>query len=128
LTELTPCEFFLFRYVPDVVRGEFINIGVLIRQSATPKSLVRFTQDWTRVQAVNPDADVILLEAIGNDLAERLRIEPVDRILKELVELLSNSIQIDGPHTCLAPALEVEMDRLMRLYIEPISQDNIEAD
>ena len=34
LPERLPCEFFLIRYVPDVVKGEFVNIGVLLREAA----------------------------------------------------------------------------------------------
>ncbi len=27
------CEFFLLRYVPDVVKGEFVNIGVVLLEA-----------------------------------------------------------------------------------------------
>ncbi len=33
MAERTPCEFFLIRYVPDAVKGEFVNIGVLLREA-----------------------------------------------------------------------------------------------
>ena len=33
MRDRVPCEFFLLRYVPDVVKGEFVNIGVLLRES-----------------------------------------------------------------------------------------------
>ena len=45
-----PCEFFLVRYVPDPVRGEFVNIGVLLREAGGSAAQVRFTRDWTRVR------------------------------------------------------------------------------
>ncbi len=32
MQERVPCEFCLMRYVPDVVRGEFVTIGVLLRE------------------------------------------------------------------------------------------------
>ncbi len=51
------CEFFLLRYVPDVVKGEFVNIGVLLRETAGSRQAgrqawaqVRFTRDWSRVR------------------------------------------------------------------------------
>ncbi len=33
VAERFQCEFFLIRYVPDVVKGEFANIGVLLREA-----------------------------------------------------------------------------------------------
>ena len=33
MRERVQCEFFLIRYVPDVVKGEFVNIGVLLREA-----------------------------------------------------------------------------------------------
>ena len=31
------CEFFLVRYVPDAVKNEFVNIGVVLREAGRPK-------------------------------------------------------------------------------------------
>ena len=30
MADFKQCEFFLLRYVPDVVKGEFVNIGVVL--------------------------------------------------------------------------------------------------
>ena len=30
MPDLRKCEFFLLRYVPDAVKDEFVNIGVLV--------------------------------------------------------------------------------------------------
>ncbi len=71
MRERLPCEFFLIRYVPDVVKGEFTNIGVVLREAAAgsgserlSRSVVRFTRDWSRVRCMDQDADVGLLEAL----------------------------------------------------------------
>jgi hypothetical protein len=124
LTELTPCEFFLFRYVPDVVKGEFINIGVLIRPvNDSHRPSLRFTCDWSRVQALDHDADTALLEAFGTEISERLKTESADTLLEGLLESLSNSIQIAGPQACLVDTMEAELDRLMLLFVESRSSD-----
>ena len=65
MNDRLPCEFFLIRYVPDVVKGEFTNIGVLLREavgSAVP--LLRFTRDWSRVRCMDANADLGLLESL----------------------------------------------------------------
>jgi hypothetical protein len=122
LTELIGCEFFLFRYVPDAVKEEFVNIGILVRQVADVaeplQPLLRFTRDWSRVRAIDPDADVALLEVLEVDIVGRLMGDSGRAVLDEFLESLSNSIQIVGPRACLALTLEAELERLMRLYVE----------
>ena len=75
MRERLPCEFFLIRYVPDVVKGEFTNIGVLLREAGRDDSaVVRFTRDWTRVRCMDADADIGLLEGLEGEIAARLRL------------------------------------------------------
>ena len=132
--ERVPCEFFLIRYVPDVVKGEFVNIGVLLREAAGPSSglpsgmgarvpAIRFTRDWARVRCMDADADVGLLEGLEQEIAGRLRVGVSDRDPKGVIEVLedslSNSIQITAPRATLAENLATEMEQLMRMYVEP---------
>jgi hypothetical protein len=117
------CEFFLIRYVPDVVKGEFTNIGVLLRepgQDAT--AVVRFTRDWSRVRCMDADADVALLEALEGEIADRLRTTATDAkpVMQVLEDTLSNSIQITEPRAALAESIPAELDQLMRMYVEPL--------
>jgi hypothetical protein len=123
LPQRIQCEFFLIRYVPDVVKGEFTNIGVLLRepgQDAT--AVVRFTRDWSRVRCMDADADVALLEALEGEIADRLRTAATDtkQVLPYLQETLSNSIQITEPRAALAESIPAELDQLMRMYVEPL--------
>ncbi|WP_263373623.1 DUF3037 domain-containing protein [Granulicella aggregans] len=123
-----PCEFFLIRYVPDVVKGEFTNIGVLLRDSSNPglPPRLRFTRDWTRVRCMHLDADTDLLEALEAEMLHRLQTDTSDPatypkpILTALTDSLSNSIQISEPRACIAENLTVELEQLMRLYVEPL--------
>ena len=66
------CEFFLIRYVPDVVKGEFTNIGVVLREAGRRDgaAVVRFTRDWSRVRCMDADADVGLLESLEGEIAD----------------------------------------------------------
>lgn len=121
-----PCEFFLVRYVPDVVKGEFANIGVLLREAGRADSaLVRFTRDWGRLRCMDADADIGLLETLEAEIADRLKqgmgnaagIKPVMEVLEDT---LSNSVQISEMKACLAESLPAEMEQLMRMYVEPL--------
>jgi hypothetical protein len=126
LAERIQCEFFLIRYVPDVVKGEFTNIGVLLREAGREDSaVVRFTRDWSRVRCMDADADVGLLETLEGEIAERLRVGAVEKtftkpVMEVLEDTLSNSIQITEARATLAESLPAEMDQLMRMYVEPL--------
>jgi hypothetical protein len=124
--ERLPCEFFLIRYVPDVVKGEFANIGVLLREAGRDDgAVVRFTRDWSRVRCMDADADIGLLEGLEAEIAARLQtgvkdapgIKPVMEILQDT---LSNSVQITPVKACLAESMPAELEQLMRMYVEPL--------
>jgi hypothetical protein len=130
LAERLACEFFLIRYVPDVVKGEFTNIGVVLREAMPSRAgrgtVVRFTRDWSRVRCMDADADVELLEALEAEIAVRLRrgegggegdLKPV---LEVLGDTLSNSVQITPARACLAESMVAEMEQLLRMYVEPL--------
>lgn len=123
------CEFFLVRYVPDPVKNEFVNIGVLLREAANSETVVRFTREWARVRCLDPDADVTLLEALESEIRLRLADErrvnpankevPVSAVLNELEDSFSNSIQLTPAKACLAESMVAEVEQLMRIYVEP---------
>jgi len=118
------CEFSLVRYVPDVVKGEFTNIGVVLR-APDGGSQVRFTRDWARVRCMDPEADTELLEQLESEIAERLASGVVERVnAKPIVEMLedslSNSVQISEMRGTLAESVVAEMEQLMRMYVEPL--------
>ena len=126
MAERVQCEFFLIRYVPDVVKGEFANIGVLLREAGRDESaVVRFTRDWARVKCMDADADIGLLEALEGETGARLKtvgrdapgIKPVMEILEDT---LANSVQMTEVRACLAESLPAEIEQLMKMYVEPL--------
>lgn len=115
------CEFFLVRYVPDPVKNEFVNIGVVLREAAEGgAAAVRFTRDWARVRCADPDADIAMLEALEAEMRQRLtEQETSGKPLMQVIEdSFSNLIQVTEAKGCLAENLAAEMDALMRLYVE----------
>jgi hypothetical protein len=122
MAERTQCEFQLIRYVPDPVRNEFVNIGVLLRSAAGGESLLRFTRDWSRVRCLDPDADIQMLEALEIEVAQRLQSQAADhpRPIRALLEAsLSNGIQITEAKGHLAETFLAGLDDLMRLHVDP---------
>lgn len=122
MTDRIQCEFFLLRYVPDAVKNEFVNIGVMLREAGrTETTQVRFTRDWSRVRCMDPDADTGLLEAMEGELAARVRDAGTGSkpVMQMLEESLSTSVQMTEKRGSLALSMPAELEQLMRLYVEP---------
>lgn len=117
------CNFFLLRYVPDAVKNEFVNIGlVLLPPAGAPE--VRFTRDWARVKCLDSEADTELLESLEPDLRRQLQQADGDRgfILRRIQDSFSNTIQPSEFKACLAESPAREADALARIYLEPSRQ------
>lgn len=115
MTDLQRCEFSLIRYVPDPVKNEFVNIGVLLRSEGADAA-VRLTRDWSRVRCVDPDADTAMLEALEGEIGRRLA-EDVGAGVASLEDALSNAVQLSESRACLAESFATQMESLMSLYV-----------
>jgi len=123
--ERRECEFFLVRYVPDPVKNEYVNIGVLLReQGVAEEAVVRFTRDWSRVRCVDPDADTTMLEALEEDVRRRMSVQGAAAI-KALQDSLSNDVQLTEAKGFLAESIPAGMEELMRLYVEPRKREAV---
>jgi Protein of unknown function (DUF3037) len=121
MAERKQCEFQLIRYVPDPVKNEFVNIGVLLRASDGEQSLLRFTRDWGRVRCLDPDADTQMLEALESEIGHRLLGPPAHHakpIIALLEDSLSNGLQITETKAYLAETFLAGLEDLMRQYVD----------
>ncbi len=116
-------EFFLLRYVPDAVKDEFVNIGVMLVENGAPGAAfsdLRFTRDWRRVKCLDPEADIEMLEALEPDLRSRLaEAASRERILHVLKDSFSGSLQLSPGKACLAESPQEELGKLAAMYLEP---------
>jgi hypothetical protein len=113
-------EFFLLRYVPDVVRGEFVNVGLLMYGEGAGFADVRFTRDWRRLFCLDPGADVEWLLAMEREMRARVQ-DPGSRadLLYRLQDLCSNTIQLSPVAGCLAEDAAAEFQALAKRYVDP---------
>ena len=116
------CEFQLIRYVPDAVRDEFVNIGVLMRGADGAEApVVRLTRDWARVRCADPEADTAMLEALEEELRARLGETPPEgaRPLMGVIEdSFSNLVQVTDAKGYLAESMISGVEELMRVHVE----------
>jgi hypothetical protein len=108
----------LIRYVPDAIKDEFVNIGVLLLNGDSAD--LRFTRDWRRVRCLDPAADIEMLEALEADLRQQLTSGVLDRatLLTKLQEHLSNGLQLTAAKGCLAEDPAQELQSLAQMYLE----------
>jgi Protein of unknown function (DUF3037) len=125
MTERKQCEFQLIRYVPDPIRNEFVNIGVLLRASGGEQSELRFTRDWGRVRCLDPDADTQMLEALEIEVGHRLWGRAEGRpdlfpspLMARLEDSLSNGVQITESKAYLAETFLTALEDLMRMFVD----------
>lgn len=126
MAEKKQCEFFLLRYVPDAVKDEFVNIGVVLLETGGTGGAsaafadLRFTADWSRVRCLDPAADVEMLEAVEADLRRGLSESGASRdlLLKRINDSFSNTLQLSPVKACLAESPREELGRLAEMYLE----------
>ena len=133
MAEYRQCEFYLLRYVPDAVKDEFVNLGVVLLETGDVGGVytdVRFTRDWRRVRCLDPEADVELLESFEGELRRMLQSQatevinyrgPMTRrewLLRLLEDGMSNALQITPAKAVLTESPEKELGELARTYLE----------
>lgn len=112
------CEFFLLRYVPDAVKNEFVNIGVVMTDD-NGFAEVRFTRDWRRVRCLDPDADVDMLVAMEESIRGQLQLAGGREDLLRLIgDSFSNTVQLSPATALLAEDPAAEVERLAEMYLE----------
>jgi hypothetical protein len=108
----------LLRYVPDLVRDEWVNIGVLVFNPRTGERRLRLIDDqmeYTRIRRLHPSVDEAVLRALRDDLEDRLDSAsaiPLPNILRKCDETLSTTLQIAPQKGVLADDLDAELERL----------------
>ncbi len=116
-------EFFLLRYVPDAVKGEFVNFGLMaIENGPDGASLidVRFTRDWGRVLCLDPQADVDVLAALQKDIQQEVgRKKDELTLLKRMEDSFSGMVQVSPIMPALTEKIAVvEIADVARMFLE----------
>ena len=119
----------VLRYVPNLVRDEWVNIGVLVFNPETGERRLRLIEDpeeYNRVRRLHPSADEPLLRALRDELERRLDSKSVDKssdapaaspipwraVLNKWEDTLSNVLQIAPQKGVLADDLDAELERI----------------
>jgi hypothetical protein len=121
----------ILRYVPNLVRDEWVNIGVLVFHPQSGERRLRLIEEqdeYNRVRRLHPGADEALLRALRDDLETRLdsgiganggsvSAIPWQKVLSKWDETLSNALQIAPQKGLRADDLDAEVERLYRDHV-----------
>jgi hypothetical protein len=116
-------EFFLLRYVPDAVKGEFVNFGLIaIENGLNGAELidVRFTRDWGRVLCLDPHADVDVLSALQREIQQEVgRKRDELTLLKKMEDSFSGLVQVSLVMPAMTEKIAaVEIADVAKMFLE----------
>ena len=110
-------QFFLLRYMPNLVRGEFINIGVMLYDAGEGKFFPpRLLDDFRRARRLHPWADIEVLAGLETQIEREMAGGDREKFLKRMSEL-SNQLSVGEPAAVLTTEPEAELDRLFDTYV-----------
>ena len=113
------CEFYLLRYVPNIVRGEFVNLGVLVYDAQAKRLLPpRLLEDFRRVRRLHPWADLDVLRGLEAQIEAEAPQQNGDlRTYLERLQQYSNVLEFSEPKAVLTTDPEAELERLFETYV-----------
>src|SRR3974390_150815 len=123
MAEKRKLEFFLLRYVPDAVKGEFVNFGLIAVENAPEGHWIvdaRFTRDWSRVRCLDPQVDLEVLEALQKEIRQEIGLTR-DRaiLLRRMEDSFSGMVQLSGGMPVLTERSALaEVDDFARTFLD----------
>jgi hypothetical protein len=112
----------LLRYVPNLVRDEWVNIGVLVFNPRTGERRLRLIEDqveYSRIRRLHPSVDEAVLRCLRDELEDRLDswgnkslAIPLQDIISKCDATLSTGLQIAPQKGVMAGDLDAELERL----------------
>jgi hypothetical protein len=123
MAEKRQLEFFLLRYVPDAVKGEFVNFGLMAIENGPDGAQlidVRFTRDWGRVLCLDPQADLDVLSALQKEIRQELgRKKDELTLLKKMEDSFSGVVQVSPIMPVLTERTAVnEIEDVARMFLD----------
>jgi hypothetical protein len=140
---LQPCAYHVVRYQPNLIRDEWVNIGVLLFIPADGPgdgyeqgpgggpTAGRVRQRWldepadlVRLRRVHPAVDEELLLRLPAEFERQFagREMEAEAILEKFDETLSNAVQLAPRKGLLSRDPDAELDRLFREQVEPLRE------
>jgi len=119
-----PCAYQVIRYIPNLLRDEWVNIGVVLFDRAGGQVLRRLLEetDFDRLRRRYPQADGNLLRRLPEEFEVQFAGANGQSLeqLARLSQTLSNAVQLSPQTGLLTEDLDAELDRLYHDQVEPL--------
>ena len=124
---LQPCAYHVVRYQPNLIRDEWVNIGVLLLDPASGRVRQRWLEepaDFARLRRLHPAANEELLLHLPAEFDRQFAGRELDAeaILAKFDETLSNAVQLSPRKGLLARDPDAELDRIFQEQVEPLRE------
>ena len=124
-TTFETCAYRILRYTPNLVRDEWLNIGILLYSVEGKKwhlRLIEEPEEYSRVRRLHPLADEELLRGLRDSLEAQMPAAPQDLhpYVEKLDQTLSNVLQFSPQRGVLTADFEEEFERLYRDHVAPL--------
>src|ERR1700730_11347633 len=128
------------RYQPNLIRDEWLNIGVLLFDLASQKMRQRWLEepaDFSRLRRLHRAVDEDLLMRLPLEFERQFASPPfatgsaelldATALLEKFDETLSNAVQLSPRKGLLANDFDAELERLYREQVEPLRESRREG-
>jgi len=117
--ERKSCSYYVVRYVPNVEREEFLNIGLFLHCQEEQYLDCLFTDDFQRVKRFHPHADIAFLKELQGHFESEIQGHDNDlaAYIGRIEGSYSNLIQLTHPRPTLTTDPEEEIHRLFARYV-----------
>ena len=124
---LQPCAYHVVRYFPNLIRDEWVNIGILFLDPASGRVRQRFLdepKDLARLRRLHPAADEELLLRLPAQFEQEFAGREMDSqsILDKFDESLANAVQLSPRKGVLTHDADAEFDRIFQDQVEPLRE------
>ena len=112
------CLMWTLRYLPDVVKGEFVNVGVVLLDQGSNVASVRFTHDYRRLRCIDPEVDVRQVHALEILLKARLAQGASVQEMERVSSWAPSAFQLSGVSAVETEDIQAELVKLANLYLK----------
>ena len=125
------CRYRILRYVPNLVRDEWVNVGVLLEEASSLETngsgrrelrLIEEDAEIARVRRLHPGVDENLLRSLPGEFEGHMKgtSEQVAAYLRKLDQTLSTTLQFGPQRGLLTDDFDAELDRLFAEQVSPL--------
>ncbi len=123
MTEKRQLELYLLRFLPHVLRDDFVTVGLLLLESDGGFAEVRFTRDWKMLQCVAPDVELEWFEMVESEIRRKLgSLRRREDLMQLMSERFGTMIEVAPTKAVLTDDPAKEMDLLTGMYLVPMAR------